>query len=127
MLGKSHHRQDDSKSAIAALNKSIELKKENYNARFLLGTIYLGQEKFRQAASEFRAAENADAKRAYKAAYNYAVAMQSDNPDAHDANISNWERFIGLGKKNPKAKSDVAMAEDHVKALKEAKAQSDLQ
>ena len=84
-------------------------------------------EKFRQAASEFKAAENTDAKRAYKAAYNYAVAMQSDSPEAHDANIANWERFIQLGKKNPKAKSDVAMAEDHVKALKEAKDEADMQ
>ena len=53
----------------------------------------------------------------YQAAQNYAVAMESADSDAIDANIGHWNAFIKLAKKNPRAKNDVAIAEQHVKDL----------
>jgi hypothetical protein len=58
----------------------------------------------------------------YKAAYNYAVAMESADPDAVETNITNWESFIRLAKNNPRARNDVNVATEHVKELKAHKA-----
>ena len=63
----------------------------------------------------------------YQAAYNYAIAVESQDPQNYDANIANWDKFISVAKKNPKAKAQVATAQNHVKKLKDAKAQAALQ
>lgn len=126
MLGKSQQKQGNLTAAIASLNASNQEKK-NYNAHFLLGTIYLNQEKYSKAATEFKAAEKLDSGKAYKAAFNYAVAMENQDPEALDANIANWERFVQLGKKSPKANADVSSAQDHIKELRDKKEHVGLQ
>ena len=98
----------------------MEKKSDYYNSHFALGQIFLGQEKYSTAAGSFKAAMRADSKK-YRAAYNYAVAVESENQDAIDTNIENWNAFIKLAKNNPKAKNDVAVAEQHVKDLQERK------
>ena len=100
--------------------------KSNYNAHSSLGSIYLAQEKYNSAAGAFSAAMKADKKK-YRAAYNYAIAVESSNPEDYDTNIANWEKFINLAKNNPKAKNDVGIAREHVAELKKAKEQAALQ
>ena len=41
--------------------------------------------------------------------------------------ITNWEEFVRVAKKNPKAKDQLAVAEGHIKELKERKKALDLQ
>jgi hypothetical protein len=57
----------------------------------------------------------------FQASQNYAVAVESADPDAIDANIANWNSFIKLARSNPKARDKVAEAEDHVKQLQARK------
>ena len=63
----------------------------------------------------------------FRAAYNYAVAVEQSNPEKYSTNIANWETFIKVGKSYPKAKKDVAVAQEHVKELKDALEKSNLQ
>ncbi len=77
------------------------------------------------AAAAFKAALKAKPKK-YLASYNYAVAVESSNPDNYTRSIQVCEDFIKLAKKNPKAKTSVANAQQHVKELKEAAEQADL-
>ncbi len=120
MLGKSYEKESKATEAIAAYQKSNSMK-DNYRANYGLGIIYLNQENFTEAAKAFKAALKAEPK-GYLAAYNYAIAVESQNKDAIDQNIANWQEFIRLAKNNPKAKNDVAIAEAHVKDLKDSKA-----
>ncbi len=126
MMGKAYQKQNNLSEAITALQKSIGLRDNYYNAHSALGSIYLSQEKYRSAAGAFQAAMKADPGK-YRAAYNYAVAAEQSNPEDFDANIANWENFIRVARKNPKASKDVAVAQDHVKELKEAKEKASLQ
>jgi tetratricopeptide (TPR) repeat protein len=125
MLGKGFQKQDKTQKAIEAFKKSIELK-DNYRARSALGRIYLAQEKFKQAARQFQAALKVEPK-GWRAAYNYAVAVQSSDPENYDANIKAWQRFVKLAKNIPKAKNQVAEAKRVIKDLQEAKKQAELQ
>ncbi len=126
MLGKGYQKTDKPTNAVAGFKKSIELKSDYYNSHFALGQVYLGQEKFKSAASAFKAALKANPKK-YLASYNYAVAVESSNPENYTRSIQVWEDFIKLAKKNPKAKTSVANAQQHVKELMEAAEQADLQ
>jgi tetratricopeptide (TPR) repeat protein len=119
MIGKCYEKDGKKAEAIEALKKSNSLK-ENYRANFALGSIYLDQQNYLEAAKMFKAALKADPK-GYFAAYNYASAMESANQDAIDQNITNWQEFIRIAKNNPKAKDRVAEAQDHVKQLQQSK------
>lgn len=121
MLGKAQEKQEMTKEAIAAYEQSIAAREQNYQAHFALGNIYLQQQNYAKAAEQFKAALEDDPK-AFRAAYNYAVSMESANGDNVDANIANWEEFIRIGKNHPKAKQDVAIAQQHVAELKALKA-----
>ncbi|RKX25782.1 MAG: hypothetical protein DRP45_05100, partial [Candidatus Zixiibacteriota bacterium] len=112
-LGKSYQKMGKQDKAIVALQKSIEHKSANYSAHSALGLIYHQQEKFLKAATEYKAALKANPKKGFRASYNYASAMEEANPDDRDQNIANWEAFVKLAKNNPKAKNDVAIAQDH--------------
>ena len=125
MLGKGYQNQEKIKEGIGAFKKSLELK-DSYKAHSALGGIYLGQEKFLSAASEYKAALKANPK-GHRAAYNYAIAIQSQNPEDYDANIKAWQDYVKLAKNNPRAKREVAEAQKVIKNLKEAKEQTDLQ
>jgi tetratricopeptide (TPR) repeat protein len=127
MLGKSKQKLDKTNEAIQALEKSAELNPDYYNAHSALGQIYLGQEKYRQAANAFKAAEKSDPNKAYRAAYNFAVAMENLSPEDYAANIANWERYVKLAKNNPKASRDVAVAKEHIEKLKDAEKHAELQ
>ncbi|MBN1213236.1 MAG: tetratricopeptide repeat protein [candidate division Zixibacteria bacterium] len=126
MLGKGYQQQDKLDLAIGAFKKSLEFKGDNSNAHFAMGQIYLGQEKFKSAASSFKASFDADSKK-HIAMYNYAIAMESQDPDAIDQNIKIWEDYIRIAKKHPKAQSDLAIAQQHVKELKDRKEKLELQ
>ena len=126
MMGKGYQKSDQDTKAVDAFQKSIQAKSENPNAHFALGQIYLSRENYTKAATEFKSAINKDPNY-YQAQYNYAIAVESNDPDAIDKNIANWEKFISIAKKNPKAKNDVAVAQQHVKELKERKEKLDLQ
>ncbi len=126
MLGKGYYKTGEKQQAIAAYKKSIE-KKSNYaSAHFALGQIYLSQEKYKSAAKQFNAALKADPKN-YRAAYNYAIAVQSQDPEAYDTNIAAWNKFLKVAKKNPKAKKYVSQATETIKQLKDAKEKAALQ
>lgn len=118
MVGKAYQKTDRDGQAIAAMKKSIAAQ-NNYNAQFALGQIYMSQEKYQSAAGAFKAALSAD-KSKYLASYNYASAMEFSNPDAYAANITNWEAFVRMAKNNPKARTQVNQAQDHIKELREA-------
>lgn len=126
MKGKAHKSLRQNSQAIDAFNKSVSLRSNNYNALSALGQIYLGQGDYRTAAGYFKKAMVADSKK-YRAAYNYAIAVESADPENYSTNISNWEKFIRIAKNNPKAKAEVTQARDHVKELKEAQNSANLQ
>ncbi len=62
----------------------------------------------------------------YLAAYNYAIAVETDNPDDISTNIAAWDGFVRIAKSNPKAKTQLAEAQNHIKELKELKEHQDL-
>ncbi len=126
LIGKGYKEQGDNAKAIAAYKTSIELKEKNDNAHFALGQIYLSQENYSTAAGEFHRALNLDPK-SWRAAYNYAVAKETGDPENYKDNIAAWEQFIKVAKKNPQANKDLNVAEAHVKELKDALEQAQLQ
>jgi tetratricopeptide (TPR) repeat protein len=126
MVGKSYQKTDRPTKAIPAFEKSIGFKSGYYNAHSALGSIYLGQGKFKSAASAYKAALKAKPS-AYLASYNYAVAVESGDSEDYATNIKVWESFIKMAKKNPKAKSRVAEAQQHVTELKDAQEKANLQ
>jgi tetratricopeptide (TPR) repeat protein len=126
MVGKGYQKIDQPAKAIPALKKSIEFKPDYYNAHSSLGSIYLSQGKYENAASSFKDAMKANPT-AYLASYNYAVSVESADSEDYAANINVWESFIKMAKKNPKAKSKVAEAQQHVTELKDALEKSNLQ
>jgi len=128
MLGKGEDKQDNKTDAIAAFKKSIALKSDNYNSNFALGQIYLGQTKYKSASTSFdKAIKQAKKNKKYRAAYNYAIAIESSDPEAVEANIAAWERFIGIAQNNAKARNQLAEAKSHLKELRELKEAKDLQ
>ncbi len=124
MLGKAQKKEGNESAAITALKKSVSLK-SNYNALSSLGSIYLGQGKFRSAATQFKAAMKASPKRGARAAYNYAIAMEQADSEDYAANIANWQNFVKLAKNNPKERDNVAIAKSHIDELEAAKAHQD--
>ncbi len=125
MLGKGYHKTSRTSEAISAYKKSVGLKK-NYNAQFALGQIYLSQNKYNKAASQFNAAYKANSK-GFRAMYNYAIAVESGDPENYTANIAAWGKFVSAASKNSRAHKELADAKAHIKELKEAKKQADLQ
>ncbi len=126
MLGKGYQKTGAEGKAIKAFQKSVSLKPNYASAHFALGQIYLSQEKYGKAAKAFKATLKADSRK-YHAGYNYAISVQSQDPENYTGNIKVWEEFVAKFKKNPKAKKLVAGAKETIKALKEAKEQADLQ
>lgn len=125
MVGKSYEKTNREDLAIDALKKSTAVE-NNYYAQFTLGQILMGQEKYAQAASAFKAALAAD-KSKYLASYNYASAMEYSDPENYQKNVGIWEDFVRLAKNNPKAKRQVAQAQEHIKQLREALEAANLQ
>ncbi len=126
MLGKSYKNSGKIADAIKALKKSASLRSDYYLAHSTLGQIYLSQEKYSSAASSFKKAMKSKTKKKYRAAYNYAIAVETSDPENYSVNIANWQSYIKMAKGKPKAKN-IATAEQHVKDLKEAFEQSKLQ
>ena len=128
MMGKAYQKLDKPTEAIGCFDKSVQLEKKNYNSLFALGQVYLSQGKYMNAANFFDQALKSSPTK-HLAAYNYAVAVESQDPEDYAKNIEAWEKFLRLAKNNPKAKAtnEIAEAENHVKQLKEAQKQKDLQ
>lgn len=125
-VGKSLSKTKQSAKAIPALKKSIELKSDYYSSHFALGSIYLGQGKYGKAASSFKAALKAKPT-AYKASYNYAVAVHSGDSEDYATIIKVYDDFIKMAKKHPRAKTLVAEAREIVKVSKVAQEKANLQ
>ncbi len=125
MLGKANQKLGKDTGAIEAFTKSTKIKPDYYNAHNSLGQVYLALEKYSKAGAAFKAALKA-APQKYLAAYNYAIAVESADPDNFDGSIAVWNEFIKIGKKHAKAKTRVAEAEGHVKDLREAKEKASL-
>lgn len=126
MVGKAYQKTDQATKAVSALKKSIGFKAGYYNAHSALGSIYLGQAKYKSAASSFKSALKAKPT-AYLASYNYAIAVENGDSEDYATNIKVWESFIKMAKKNPKAKTRVSEAQTHVKELKDALEKANLQ
>jgi tetratricopeptide (TPR) repeat protein len=126
MLGKAYQKLDKDKDATAAYKKSISFKKKNDGAYFALGQINLGQGNYSSAANYFDQALKANPKN-YRAAYNHAISVESSDPENYSTNIGVWEKFVKLAKKNPMAHKELAQAENHLKELREAHKQKELQ
>ena len=124
MLGKAYDKTDQEAKAIEAYQQSIQ-QENNYASQFALGSIYMAQEKYNQAASAFKSALQVDKDR-FRASYNYASAREFANPENYSENIKNWEAFVRMAKGNPKAKTMVSQAEQHIEDLKEAQKVSEL-
>jgi len=124
--GKSYQKLEKPTEAIGCFEKSVQLQKKNYNALFALGQVFLSQGKFLNAANYFDQALKASPTK-HMAAFNYAVAVESQEPENYVKNIEAWEKFVRLAKTNPKAREQMAEAENHLKELREAKKQKDLQ
>ncbi|MBK7141104.1 MAG: tetratricopeptide repeat protein [bacterium] len=120
-LGKAYEREKNTKSAMNAYEQSLALKADNAQAHFAIGNLHLQAEKYALAAEQFKSALQDDPKN-YKAAYNYAFATETLNPDSIDVHLTNWQEYIRLAKNQPKAQDDVAIATQHVKELQAAKA-----
>jgi cytochrome c-type biogenesis protein CcmH/NrfG len=125
MLGKAYQKQENAPEAIKAFEKSISMEKKNYNAYFALGQINLGQGKYMSAANFFDQALKASPQN-YLAAYNYAVSVESHEPENYGQNIEVWEKFVRMAKSNPKARREIGEAENHLKELREAHRQKEL-
>ncbi|MDF1546083.1 MAG: tetratricopeptide repeat protein [bacterium] len=125
MLGKGYHKTGRTAEAISAYDKSVALK-NNYSAQFALGQIYLSQNKYNTAATKFNAAYKANSK-GFRAMYNYAIAVESGDPENFEANIAAWSKFVTAASKNSLAHKELAEAKAHIKELKEAKEQADMQ
>lgn len=126
MLGKAYQNLNKNVDAIRELKKSASLQSDYYLAHSTLGQIYLEQENFTQAAAAFKDAMNSKSKNKYRAAYNYAIAVEYSDDKNYEVNIANWKNYIKLAKNNPKAKN-LQTAQDHVKELEEAFKNSKLQ
>ncbi len=124
--GKSFQKLEKPTEAIGCFEKSVQLQQKNYNALFALGQVFLSQGKYLNAANYFDQALKASPTK-HLAAYNYAVAVESHEPENYPKNIEAWEKFIRLAKNNPKARTELSEAENHLKELREAKKQVDLQ
>lgn len=120
MLGKGHDSKKQTADALTAYQKSADIKK-NYNAYNGIGKIHLEKKAYKEAAGAFKAALDADGKK-WRAAYNYANAMENSDPAAIDENIKNWDNFVRIAKGDPKAANDVATAKAHIEDLKKSKA-----
>lgn len=127
MLGNSQYKLDKTDAAIASLKQSIDLDGTYYSALSLLGRIYLAQQKWGPAATYYKRAMNTKSSQAYRAAYNYAIAVEQQDPENYSTNLKNWESFVRMAKGNPKASKDIASAQSHIDELKEAIAQIELQ
>ncbi|MEA2030530.1 MAG: tetratricopeptide repeat protein [candidate division Zixibacteria bacterium] len=127
LLGKSYKKTDKISKAIAAYKKSVEFKSSYSYPHSALGSVYLSQEKFLSAAGEFQNVLKINPKN-YRAAYNYAIAIQSKDPEDYNTNIKNWESFVKIAKKNPRVRKQmISTAKETIKNLKKAQEQADLQ
>lgn len=127
MLGKAYKSTGKSVDAIKALKKSASIKPDYYLAHSTLGQIYLNKENYSKAASAFKKAMKAKSKKRYRAAYNYAIAVEYSDDKNYAVNITNWQKFIKMAKGNPNAKAEIESAQSHVKELQDAKEEAELQ
>ena len=127
MLGKAYKNSGKKAEAIKALKKSASIKPDYYLAHSTLGQIYLNDGKYTAAAAAFKKAMKSKSKRRYRAAYNYAIAIETSDPESYAVNIANWQKFIKMAKGNPGAKNDISTAQAHVKDLQAALEKSKLQ
>lgn len=123
LLGKGYQKLKKYPEAIAAYNRAVEIKADYYNAFNSLGQIYQAQEKHMKAYQMYQKAVNAKPD-SYLARYNLAISYETvhqDDQDKIDQIISYWSKFLKAAKSNPRAKSLVPGAEEHLKDLRELK------
>ncbi len=124
MIGAAYDKNKDYNKAIAAYKSAIGVKANHFESLRNLGRAYVKKENYTQGISYFRQALKIKPKD-YKTAYNLAIAVQSANPDNYDTVISQWESFVKMASKNPRAKTQVKNANAVLKQLREAKVVAD--
>ncbi len=125
LAGKSHKNMKDITSALKEFRATLKLKKNYANAHNAMGQIYLAQEKFGKAIAAYRQSVKYNPK-GYRAFYNLAIAIQSNDPDDLDAGIAAWKQALKVAKKIPKAKDIARTAASQIKELEKQKTNQDM-
>lgn len=125
LAGKSHKNLKDNASALKEFRVALKIKKNYANAHNGMGQIYLAQEKFAKAIAAYRKSVKYNPK-GYRAFYNLAIAIQSNNPDDLKASIAAWKQALKVAKKIPKAKDIAKTAASQIKELEKQKTNKDM-
>jgi len=125
LAGKSHKKLKDKTSALREFQATLKLKKSYANAHNAIGQIYLAQESFAKAVAAYRKSVKYNPK-GYRAFYNLAIAIQSNDPDDLDASIAAWKRTLKVAKKIPKAKDIAKTAANQIKELEKQKTNKEM-
>ncbi|MCK5126481.1 MAG: tetratricopeptide repeat protein [candidate division Zixibacteria bacterium] len=120
LLGAAHGKKKSYNKAIESYKKALAVKANHFESLRNMGKIYSKKENFSKAVSYYKKALKAKPKD-YKTAYNLAISVQSIDPEDYDACIAQWQKFLKLARKVPKAKKYIASTEELIKSLKEAK------
>jgi superkiller protein 3 len=120
-MGMAYKKKKDLPTAIAKMKQAIEKDAGNVEAVYGLANIYLEQKAYEDAILYYQKTLQANPKH-YKAAYQMAIAIGTKNPDDVAGRITAWENFLKIAQKNPQARTEVGVAEEQLKALRDAKA-----
>lgn len=126
-LGKAYKTGGKKVEAIKALKKSVSIKGDYYHSLSTLGQIYANDNNQAKAAASYKKAMNTKYKKRYNAAFNYAIAIETSDPENYAANIDNWKNFVKMAKGKTSAKDQVASAKAHIKELEDAAESAKLQ
>lgn len=124
LLGVALDKKKQYNDAIAAYKQALGIKPNHFESLRNLGKLYVKKESFSQAIDYYKQAMEQRPKD-YKTAYNLAVAVQSKDPEDYDTIIAQWEEFLRVARKVPKAKKYIDNTENLLKQLREAKAVAD--
>lgn len=124
LLGAALEKKKQTNDAVAAYKNALKAKPDHFESLRNLGKIYAKKENYTLAIDYYKQAMKVKPKD-YKTAYNLAIAVQSKDPEDYDTIIAQWDKFVKLARKIPKAKKYMANAENLLKQLREAKAVAD--
>ncbi|MEE9442943.1 MAG: tetratricopeptide repeat protein [candidate division Zixibacteria bacterium] len=120
LLAAAYKKAKNYNKAVENYKAAINLRSNHFESIRNLANLYRERERFSEAITYYKRAIKLKPKD-YKTAYNLAVAVQSNDPEDYATAITSWNEFLKVGRKNPKARKQVANAEQLIKQLKEAK------
>ncbi|MFQ5607220.1 MAG: tetratricopeptide repeat protein, partial [Candidatus Zixiibacteriota bacterium] len=121
----SHRKLKSFPAALKEYRATIRIKKDYANAHNGMGRIYLTQEKYGKAIAAYRQSVKYNPK-GYRAYYNLAIAIQSNDPDDLEASIAGWKQALRVAKKIPKAKDIAKRSAEQIEKLEKQKTNQDL-